>query len=241
MEYVRMVLQFSALGCVSNNFFEMFAGILAVTQGDPYHRRALWNLMEPEVTSGMDASMVIKLTLDAFTAEKLLVKKPRSLPTATFCALLIEQALDMPTMLAERAEASVASNLLLSSSIKENTSKTIDKNAVTAKKKRVRPEYDEAFTAFWNEYQRAPIKANAQSKNRAFEQWKQAVKLETPERLLEAARRAVEQVKQAKIQDEWCAPLPDAFRWLRDERFTVYLEDHVPVGPRVVNGYTVYE
>ena len=44
--------------------------------------------------------MVIKLTLDAFTAEKLLVTKPRSLPTATFCALLIEQALDTPVTLA---------------------------------------------------------------------------------------------------------------------------------------------
>jgi hypothetical protein len=229
------------LGCVSNKFLETGSEILAVTGDDLYHRLALSNLMEPEVTSGKDASMVIKLTLDAFTAEKMLVKKPRSLPTATFCALLIEQALDMPVTLAERAEASVASNLLLSSSIKEDFSKTIDKNAVSAKKKRVRPEYDEPFTAFWNEYQRAPIKANAQSKNRAFEQWKEAVKLETPERLLEAARRAVEQVKQAKIQDEWCAPLPDAFRWLRDERFAVHLEDHVPAGPRMVNGYTVYE
>ena len=197
--------------------------------------------MEPEVTSGIDASMVVKLTLDAFTAEKLLAKKPRSLPTATFCALLIEEALDTPSMLAERAEASVASSLLLSSSSKKDLNKTIDKNAVNAKKKRVRPQYDEAFTAFWNEYQRAPIKANAQSKNKAFDQWKEALKLESPERLLEAARRAVEQIKQAKLQDEWCAPLPDAFRWLRDERFTVYLEDHVPVGPRMVNGYKVYD
>ena len=197
--------------------------------------------MELEVTSGTDASMVVKLTLDAFTAEKLLVKKPRSLPTATFCALLIEQALDTPGMLAERAEASVASTLLLSSFNKEDTSKTIDKNAVSSKKKRVRPNYDEAFTAFWNQYQRAPMKANAQSKNKAFEQWKEAVKLETPERLLEAAARAVEQIKQAMMQDEWCAPLPDAFRWLRDERFAVHLEDHVPAGPRMINGYKVYD
>ena len=185
--------------------------------------------------------MVVKLTLDAFTAEKLLVKKPRSLPTATFCALLIEQALDTPGMLAERAEASVASTLLLSSINKKDSSKTIDKNAVSSKKKRVRPDYDEAFTAFWNQYQRSPLKANAQSKNKAFEQWKEAVKLEAPERLLEAATRAVDQIKQAMMQDEWCAPLPDAFRWLRDERFAVHLEDHVPAGPRMINGYKVYD
>ena len=171
--------------------------------------------------------MVIKLTLDAFTAEKLLCKKPRSLPTATFCALLIEEALDMPAMLAERAAASEASTLLSSSSNKKDSSKTIDKNAVNSQQKRVRPAYDEAFTAFWNEYQRAPIKANAQSKNKAFEQWKQVMKHETPERLLEAARRAVTEVKKAEAAEEWCAPLPDAFRWLRDERYTVLLEDHV--------------
>ena len=241
LEYLGTIPQFQGLGCVSNEFLGMFGWILAVTGDDLYHRLALSNLMELEVTSGTDASMVVKLTLDAFTAEKLLVKKPRSLPTATFCALLIEQALDTPGMLAERAEASVASTLLLSSSSKKDLNKTIDKNAVSSKKKRVRPDYDEAFTAFWNEYQRAPIKANAQSKNKAFEQWKEATKLETPERLLEAARRAVEQVKQAKLQDEWCAPLPDAFRWLRDERFAVHLEDHVPAGPRMINGYTVYE
>ncbi len=219
----------------------MFGWILAVTADCFYHRLAPLDLMEPEVTSSTDASMVVKLTLDAFTAEKLLVKKPRSLPTATFCALLIEQALDTPGMLAERAEASVASTLLLSSINKKDSSKTIDKNAVSSKKKRVRPDYDEAFTAFWNQYQRSPLKANAQSKNKAFEQWKEAVKLETPERLLEAATRAVDQIKQAMMQDEWCAPLPDAFRWLRDERFAVHLEDHVPAGPRMINGYKVYD
>jgi hypothetical protein len=183
--------------------------------------------------------MVIKLTLDAFTAEKLLVTKPRSLPTATFCALLIEQALDMPATLAERPKGSEASNS--SSSNKEDSSLKQSIKAVSAKKKRVRPDYDDSFNEFWNTYQRAPIKANAQSKNKAFEQWREAVKHEQPERLLEAARRAVEQVKQAKIQDEWCAPLPDAFRWLRDERYSVLLEDHVPVGPRVINGITVYD
>ena len=84
------------LGCVSNKFLETANEILAVTTDDLYHQLAPSNLMEPEVTSGIDASMVVKLTLDAFTAEKLLSKKPRSLPTATFCALLIEQALDTP-------------------------------------------------------------------------------------------------------------------------------------------------
>jgi len=184
----------------------------------------------------------IFLRLPDGVAQKLLSQKPETLSLSRFCSLLLEQAVDTPVTLAERAEASVASkSSSISINLEEELNTSNQYKLQKSKKKRVRPEYDDAFTAFWNEYQRAPMKANAQSKNRAFEQWKEAVKLETPERLLEAARRAVEQVKQAKIQDEWCAPLPDAFRWLRDERFTVYLEDHVPVGPRVVNGYTVYE
>ena len=194
--------------------------------------------MAPEVTTSPDASMVIKLTLDAFTAEKLLVTKPRSLPAATFCALLIEQALDKPSTLAERTEGSEAST----SSLLDNTNKEKQSiKAVSAKKKRVRPDYSDAFKEFWNTYQRAPLKSNSQSKNKAFDQWKQACKDEAPERLVEAARRAVEQVKQAKTNDEWCAPLPDAFRWLRDERYAVLLEDHQVVGPRIIDGITVYD
>ena len=197
--------------------------------------------MEPETTTGSDASMVIKLTLDAFTAEKLLLKKPRSLPTATFCALLIEQVLDTGITLAERAKASEASSSSLSSSLKKEDLNTCIYTVGNSRKSREKPDYSDGFLAFWNEYQRAPVKAIGQSKSKAFAQWREALKRETPERLLEAARRAVDKVKQAKIQDEWCAPLPDAFRWLRDEHYAVHLEDHVPAGPRVINGITVYD
>jgi len=176
--------------------------------------------------------------------QKLLVKKPECLSMTAFCALLLEQAVDTPVTLAERAAASVASTSS-SSFIKEDISSKQSIKAVssekTAKNKRVKPDYSEEFLIFWNEYQRAPIKANSQSKNKAYEQWRRVVKEESPQRLVEAAARAGEQVKQAKIQDEWCAPLPDAFRWLRDERYTVYLEDHVPAGPQVINGITIYD
>ena len=194
--------------------------------------------MAPEVTTSPDASMVIKLTLDAFTAEKLLVTKPRSLPAATFCALLIEQALDKPSTLAERTEGSEAST----SSLLDNTNKEKQSiKAVSAKKKRGRPAYSEEFKAFWNVYQSASHKATSQSKNKAFEQWKVALQDETPESLTEAARRAVEAIKHALTNDEWCAPLPDAFRWLRDERYAVFLENHQTTGPRIIDGITVID
>ena len=194
--------------------------------------------MAPEVTTSPDASMVIKLTLDAFTAEKLLVTKPRSLPAATFCALLIEQALDKPTTLAERTEGSEAST----SSLLENTNK--EKHLLTAvsdKKKRKRPAYTDEFLAFWSAYQSTTHKSNSQSKTKAFEQWKVALQEESPERLVEAARRAIQAINHAKTHDEWVAHLPDAYRWLRDERYAVFLENHQTTGPRVIDGITVID
>ena len=194
--------------------------------------------MAPEVTSSPDSSMVIKLTLDAFTAEKLLLTKPRTLPAATFCAFLIEQALDKPSTLAERTEGSEAST----SSLLDNTNKEKQSiKAVSAKKKRGRPAYSEEFKAFWNVYQSASHKATSQSKNKAFEQWKVALQEESPERLSEAARRAVEAINRALTNEEWCAPLPDAFRWLRDERYAVFLENHQTSGPCVIDGITVID
>lgn len=172
----------------------------------------------------------VYLRLPDGVAEKLLLKKPESLSLSSFCALVLEQSVDTSATLAERpngSEASSSTSSLITINLEEELKPINQYKLQTANKKRSRPTYDEAFTAFWNEYQRAPIKANAQSKNKAFEQWKQVMKHETPERLLEAARRAVTQVKQAEAAEEWCAPLPDAFRWLRDERYTVLLEDHV--------------
>jgi len=191
--------------------------------------------MEPEETTGSDASMVIKLTLDAFTAEKLLLKKPRSLPTATFCALLIEQVLDTPVTLAERAKASEASSSY-SSSIKEellsnNINSTVEfQNPKKPKslKRYTKTEYSEEFEAFWKLYQSAPDRVSSQTKPKAFDEWKQIVAFDGAERLLEAARRAIEEQKRKKSADEFVGSLPDLFRWLRDGKYEVYLEEHKP-------------
>jgi hypothetical protein len=192
--------------------------------------------MEPETTTGSDASMVIKLTLDAFTAEKLLLKKPRSLPTATFCALLIEQVLDTPVTLAERAKASEASSSYSSSSIKEellsnNINNTVEfENPKKRKssKRYTKTEYSEEFETFWKLYQSAPDRVSSQTKPKAFHEWKQIVAFDGAERLLEAARRAIEEQKRKKSADEFVGSLPDLFRWLRDGKYEVYLEEHKP-------------
>jgi len=191
--------------------------------------------MEPEETTGSDASMVIKLTLDAFTAEKLLLKKPRSLPTATFCALLIEQVLDTPVTLAERAKASEASSYS-SSSIKEellsnNINSTVEfQNPKKPKssKRYTKTEYSEEFETFWKLYQSAPDRVSSQTKPKAYDEWKAITKEDGAERLLEAARRAIEEQKRKKSADEFVGSLPDLFRWLRDGKYEVYLEEHKP-------------
>lgn len=156
--------------------------------------------------------------------------------------------LDTPATLAERPNGSEASSSMfinLEEELLSNKNKHTVGNSLTktpkAPKQRKRQSYSEAFEAFWKLYQSAPARVSSQTKPKAFDEWRAITKEEPPERLLEAARRAVEQVKQAKMQDEWCSPLPDAFRWLRDERFAVLLEGHVPAGPQVIGGYVVYE
>ena len=93
---------------------------------------------------------------------------------------------------------------------------------------KTRKQYDEQFNEFWGTYQSSPSKANGQSKPKALDAWVEAIKQETPERLIEAAQKAVKEVQRLQQADEFCAPLPDAFRWLRDGRYTVLLEDHAP-------------
>ena len=41
-------------------------------------------------------------------------------------------------------------------------------------------------------------------------------------------------------QEEWFEPLPDCYRWLRDEKFVVLLEAHVPAkAKQIIPGVTV--
>ena len=95
------------------------------------------------------------------------------------------------------------------------------------------------FLEFWQTYQTAPRKAN-QSRKKAFEAWKEALKVEKSDRLIEAARRAVLDQTNKMQQEEWFEPLPDCYRWLRDEKFVVLLEQHTPAkAKQIIPGVTV--
>jgi len=94
------------------------------------------------------------------------------------------------------------------------------------------------FLEFWQTYQTAPRKAN-QSRKKAFEAWQQALKVEKSDRLIEAAKRAVLDQTNKMQHEEWFEPLPDCYRWLRDEKFVVLLEQHTPAkAKQIIPGVT---
>ena len=95
-----------------------------------------------------------------------------------------------------------------------------------------------AFLQFWQVFNKAPQKAG-QSKAKARTAWKEALKKEKPERLIEAARKAVQNQVDKIGRDEFVPMLPDAYRWLRDERYAEVLEEHVADAPvEIIPGVT---
>ena len=166
----------------------------------------------------------VNMHLDEEFAARIEEKKPKSLALAAFCALLIEQQLDKVDILTERAPASVVSSSS-SSSKEENLNKRKNKALKLRKSTEASPEFD----LFWRSYQSSPSKANGQSKANAWQVWQQLIKEGVKASdLIRAADLAVAECS-ARLRDgEFCSPLPDCFRWLRDERYLVLLEGHAP-------------
>ena len=110
--------------------------------------------------------------------------------------------------------------------------------AFLKEQKKIAQKLPTAFLQFWETFNTAPRKAN-QSRKKAFEAWKEAIKVEKSDRLIEAARRAVLDQTNKLQHDEWFEPLPDCYRWLRDEKFVVLLEAHVPAkAKQIIPGVT---
>lgn len=94
-----------------------------------------------------------------------------------------------------------------------------------AKKTKGTPE----FEAFWKRYQGCRHRANGQSKPKAMQLWGQLVPDELqPDDLMRAIDGAIEDISSRQGVGEFASPLPDCFRWLRDECYAVYLEDNTP-------------
>ena len=92
--------------------------------------------------------------------------------------------------------------------------------------KRHRTEYAPEFQQWWKLYQSSPSRASNQSKPRAYEEWKVAKGGQGADQLLAALERNINDQKAKLKSSEFCSPLPDAFRWIRDGRYEVWLEEH---------------
>ncbi len=112
--------------------------------------------------------------------------------------------------------------------------------AFLKEQKKVSQKDSPAFQIWWETYNAANSKASNQSKAKARTAWKEALKKETAENLIEAAKTAVKDQARKIGADQWVAPFPDAHRWLRDECYTVFLERITPTQEeRIIPGVTV--
>ena len=150
------------------------------------------------------------IRVDSEVIQQALKKKPNYLTKAGYFSLLIAESLDSPiTMKRPPGRYSYSSNSnsfeeLEKESMREKGRETfltpVSENfichdpekhkAFLKEQKKVAQKLPTAFLQFWETYQTAPRKAN-QSRKKAFEAWKEALKIENSDRLLEAARRAV--------------------------------------------------
>ena len=111
--------------------------------------------------------------------------------------------------------------------------------AFLKEQKKVSQKDSPAFQIWWETYNAANSKASNQSKAKARTAWKEALKKETAENLIEAAKTAVKDQARKIGQDQWVSPFPDAHRWLRDECYSVFLERITPTQEeRIIPGVT---
>ena len=206
----------------------------------------------------------VSIRIDDEVYKRALKKKRKYVSVTTHLSLLIEEALDMlDTMKRPPGRYSYSSNSssfeeLERESMREKGRETfltpISENFVchdpekhkplTKEQKKIVRQAKETntlpdeFLEFWQTYNTAPKKAN-QSRKKAFEAWKTALKVEKSDRLIEAARRAVLDQTNKMQHEEWFEPLPDCYRWLRDEKFVVLLEQHTPAkAKQIIPGVT---
>ena len=101
-------------------------------------------------------------------------------------------------------------------------------------KRKPRAKGGEQFEQFWDLYRSAPRRATSLSKPKALAEWQKTMRTQSPDTILEALQAEIEY--QHAAGESFVSPLPDCFRWLRDERYAT-VHDR-PVGPAVINHNT---
>lgn len=100
--------------------------------------------------------------------------------------------------------------------------------AFSVPKTRARTKGPELFERFWKLYLSAPVRAASQSKPKALQQWNKIIRTEQPDSLLEALQSEID--VQHAAAGGFVSPLPDCFRWLRDERYATVSDHPIPAG-----------
>ena len=199
------------------------------------------------------------IRVDSEVIQQALKKKPNYLTKAGYFSLLIAESLDSPiTMKRPPGRYSYSSNSssfeeLERESMREKGRETfltpVSENfvchdpekhkAFLKETKKTAAKDSPAFQILWETYNAAISKASNQSKAKARTAWKEALKTQTAENLIEAAKTAVKDQARKIGADQWVAPFPDAHRWLRDECYTVFLERITPTQEeRIIPGVT---
>ena len=172
----------------------------------------------------------VQVKISRRVVTKALAIKPDYDTNAAHLSRLLESAIDGTTTLIKQPAPQGEAVLSLKAVNKEEEERAREASEFSASIKSKPTGYTPGFTAFWKTYQACPknLKVAGQSKPKAFEAYKAALKTHSAEDLQQAAQKAVEGQLESERRDEWAAPLPDAFRWLRDGKFELMLEDHAP-------------
>jgi hypothetical protein len=87
-----------------------------------------------------------------------------------------------------------------------------------------RRSYDDDFKAWWAQYQAISNRASSQSKPKAWDEWRKALrKGVTVEDLRSCLTAAVNEQRMVERQGGFASSFPDAFRWLRDGRYEAFM------------------
>ena len=164
--------------------------------------------------------------------DRVKAQKPEYIGVGGEIARLVEIALDTGIMLG-KPTATGARGAAVFPSLEEEVLEEIrnkDVENFVASVKKQSKGYTPGFNDFWKTYQSCPegLKVKGQSKPKAFEEYKAALSKVSAEDLLKAAQMAVEGQLDGQRRDEFTALLPDAFRWLKNGKWEVLLESHVP-------------
>ena len=159
--------------------------------------------------------------IDSQVLSRALERKPHYLSATGFISQLIEQALDSTNTLGKTQPA----GQVFTSTNKEEKEERVRVRV----RDKAREGYTPEFQKFWKTYQACTHKANSQSKPKAFEHWRTVTKDGNEAQVQSAIEAAIAEIKRRKAADEFAAPLPDCFRWLRDGHYEVHNEGHSTV------------